>query len=204
MTAKEIGLYGGSFDPIHLGHLNLAIEMMELHHVDEVWFCPSAVNPNKLQGSTASAHHRLNMLRLAIEAVPGLKISEIEVGSDGLSYTIDTLKLLAQEHRSDRFSLIIGDDSARTFYQWRQPEEILKYARLLVGRREEASIKEDFKGGPLIVEAIKRGLTRTRIMEISSTEIRERMAHGRYCGHLLQGKVLDYIISNHLYLSPQG
>ena len=198
---KQIGIYGGSFDPIHIGHLNLAIAIKEAHGLDEVWLCPSSLNPNKLFGSRENAQHRLNMLHLAIEDIPWMHVTEVELDRPGPSYTIDTLKQLVDGYSGDRFSLILGDDSARDFHTWRQPDDILNYAPLLVGRRSIDS-KEAYQGSAKVVNAIKKGLTLTPIMEVASTQIRDRISEGLYCGHLVPLKVLDYIISNHLYSSP--
>lgn len=201
---KLIGIYGGSFDPIHFGHLNLATEMMEAHQLDEVWFCPVACSPHKSRKAPVSSEHRLNMLRLAIENEPRFFISEIEIERDGLSYTIETLKALIARQENcedpDTFALILGEDSAENFHRWLQPEEIVKLARLLIGCRLDSGKKTaGFKGDPSVVEAIKKGLTKTRVMEISSKEIRKRLLNKKYCYHLIPGKVMDYINTNHLY-----
>lgn len=203
--SKKIGIYGGSFDPIHHGHINLAVEMSEVHQLDEVMFCPSFVNPNKIKGSSASGDHRLAMLNLAIAGAPKLRILDWELRRGGPSYTIDTLHELmasqAGKPEPDHFFLIIGDDAAQHFYQWQQPEEIVKICTLLVGRRSFSSACDDLKGSSaLLIEAVHKGLTLTRILEISSSEIRKRLAKRQYCGHLVHSKVLDYIHLHDLYL----
>jgi len=205
---KKIGIYGGSFDPIHLGHLNLAVEIMETHQLDQVWFCPTAINPLKNQ-SQVSSQHRLNMLRLAIEKEPRFKISELEINRTGLSYTIDTLNELNALHNTENehtFSLILGEDAAHSFHQWKQPEEIVKLVPIFIGARQESEGKpgskhtfESFQGNTAVKDALNRGLTKTRIMEISSQEIRKRLFNKKYCYHLVPAKVMDYIITNHLY-----
>ena len=197
---KQIGIYGGSFDPIHQGHLNLAVQIMEAHQLDEVWFCPAALNPFKMEGSHASASHRLAMIRLAIANEPRFKITEVEIYREGPSYTIDTLHQLIAENRDSLFSFIIGEDAAQTFYRWHQPDEIIKCARLLVGRRSIIPAQEPFKGSIEVVAAIQKGLTPTKVMEISSTDLRQRLSKRMFCGHLLSGKVLDYILAHDLYL----
>lgn len=203
---KLIGIYGGTFDPIHLGHLNLATEMMEIHALDEVWFCPAGCNPHKKNHSSASAFHRLNMINLAIAEEPRFRVSEIELNREGLSYTIDTLNELHTLQKNQdipaSFALILGEDSARDFYQWYRPEEIVRLAKLLVGKRKDLISLERFQGSPIVVEALNRGITPTRVMEISSKEIRQRLLNKRYCYHLVPGKVMDYIITNHLYYIP--
>lgn len=201
---KKIGIYGGSFDPIHLGHLNLATEMMEAHQLDEVWFCPAANNPHKTHLTSVSAFHRVNMIRLAIENEPRFFVSEIEIERQGLSYTIDTLKELHALHNDQEdptmFFLILGEDAARSLHQWHQPEAIVSLAQPLVGSRNR-KIKElePFQGSASVVDAIHKGLTPTRIMEISGTDIRKRLSDKKYCYHLVPGKVMDYIITNRIY-----
>lgn len=206
---KKIGIYGGSFDPIHHGHINLAVEMIEAHQLDEVQFCPSFINPNKIRGSAASANQRLDMLNLAIADEPKFRVLDLELCREGPSYTIDTLhELMASQAGRpdpDHFFLIIGDDAAQHFYRWRQPEEIVKLATLLVGRRSLSSACNDLKGSSApLIEAVHKGLTLTRILEISSSEIRKRLAKRQYCGHLVHSKVLDYIRLHHLYLTTDS
>jgi nicotinate-nucleotide adenylyltransferase len=202
---KTIGIYGGSFDPIHFGHINLAVEMMEIHNLDEVWFCPAKINPHKLPEQPTPPEHRLQMLKLAIEDNPRFRILDVEIMRKDPSYTIDTLReLLATEKGKAEphcFRLILGDDAARNFYRWHQPDEIVKLVPLLIGRRRLSNGLEDIAGGNLIHEAIKNGITPTRIMEISGTEIRERLRKHLYCKHLVPAKVLDYIYFYHLYSS---
>ncbi len=201
---KQIGLYGGSFDPIHLGHLSLAIEIKEAHALDEVWFCPTPHNPHKTHGTLAHTQHRIDMLQCALEGMRGFHICEAEIGRSPPIYTLDTLRQLAAEETAKEvpamFSLILGDDAAHSFAKWHQPEEILKYARMLVGRRIIDDNDKGFEGSSVVVEALNKGLTPTRIMEISSTEVRLRLSKGLCCVHLLPRKVLDYIQAHDLYL----
>lgn len=192
---KKIGLLGGSFDPIHFGHLSLAVEMREAHHLDEIWLCPTAQNPLKPEQCAVTVKHRLQMLHLAAEGIPWIKIIEEEIHRKSPCYFIDTLQQLVSDYPDVEFSVIIGDDSANTFHLWHKPEEIIKCARLLVGARNGSN----FQGTPAVIKALKMGMTPTRIMEISSTEIRQRLADGLYCGHLVPAKVLDYILTHRLY-----
>lgn len=202
---RKIGIFGGTFDPIHIGHLNLAVQLMEKHGLDEVWFCPVAINPfKKEKGCCASAHDRIEMIKLAIAGEPRFKIIDIEINRIGPSYTIDTLRQLDAQTKKDpptEFYLLMGEDAADHFYQWRDTDSILNYCRLIVGMRSLASNKESIKGTPEIIEAIKNGFTPINIMEISSTNLRLRLAKRLFCGHLLPGKVMDYILANGLYLA---
>ncbi len=204
MSGEKIGIYGGTFDPLHIGHLNLAIEIMEKRNLDEIWFCPVWINPHKLDQQPTPVEHRLAMLRLALADVPHSRLIDIETKRHAPSFTVNTLKELQKEAPDKQFCLIMGDDAIPGFFRWHQPEVIVKLAPVFIGRRlpESPSI-EALNGDPLICEAIKRGMTATRMLEISGTEIRKRLAAGHYCGHLLPAKIIDYISEHHLYSNHQ-
>lgn len=200
-----VGIYGGTFDPIHFGHLNIAMEMMEIHHLAEVWFCPVWISPHKQEQAPTPVEQRLEMLRLALEDVPNCKITDVEAKRQGPSYTIDTLQALAAEEAkrssNKKFCLILGEDAVRNFCKWHQPEEIVKQVPLYVGRRLSVEVGElEPSGEPSVVKALRSGMTNTKIMEISGTTIRDRISKGLYCGHLVPAKVLDYIYAHGLYL----
>lgn len=201
---KRIGIYGGTFDPLHFGHLNLAIQIKEIHSLDEVMFCPVQMNPHKLGQKTSSFLHRLNMLKLAIGNTNGFSITEVEAKREGPSYTIDTLvDLFDEQNRRNiptEFSLILGDDAIPNFFKWHKPEEIIKLVPLYIGRRLESPIDiNKLTGNKEICNAIKKGMTQTALFEISGTDIRIRLQKKLYCGHLVPEKILDYIYSNDLY-----
>lgn len=199
---KSVGIFGGTFDPIHFGHLNLAVEMLEKHSLDEVWFCPARINPHKQQEIPTATQHRLEMVRRAIAKHPKFRLLEIEMTREGPSYTIDTLHWLIQQEslKPDpaHFFLILGEDSLTGFSKWHRPEEIVKLVPLLIGSRNGVSTA--IQGSELIQKAIQKGLTPTRIMEISATDVRSRLKKMQYCCHLLPMEVLDYIQAHQLYL----
>jgi nicotinate-nucleotide adenylyltransferase len=203
---QRVGIYGGSFNPVHIGHLNVAVEIMEAHALDEVWFCPARINPLRQHEGIVDADHRLNMLKLATAHVPQFQIIEDEIRRDTPSYTVDTLHHLIDQQKTKtiqkQFYLILGDDAAKNLFSWHKPRQIVEMVPLLIARRTVKDPLKNLKGDPLIVQAIEKGVTDTRIMDIHSTDIRIRLAEGRYCGHLVPQKVLDYIYTNHLYLSP--
>lgn len=203
MMTKRIGFFGGSFDPIHLGHLNLARELMEKRHLDEVWFCPAGTNPLKMEGSAASAADRMHMVKLAIEGEPKFKVLDIEAHKIGPCFTVDTLKQLHAARREGtqkhEFFLMLGDDIADTFYKWHQPDEIIRLAEPLIGTRYDAYDEHIFKGSPEVVRALQKGITHTSLMDISSTEVRNRLGKGMDCSDLIPSKVLDYIHLHRLY-----
>lgn len=203
MKKKQIGLYGGTFDPIHFGHINLALEILEKHHLDEVWFCPAKISPHRKEKDQTPAEHRLEMVKIAVADIPKFKVIDIEIKREGPSYTIDTLQQLIEKYgKKCQFSLILGDDCLKSFLQWRDPEAIVGLVPILIGNRNKLPI--DWKAFPRnskIVKSLKKGITKTRLLDISATDLRDRLKKGLYCGHFLPRKVVDYIYQNRLYLT---
>ena len=194
---EKIGFYGGTFDPIHFGHLFLAIQLAELHQLDLVLVCPSFCSPFKIdQKPMASGSERLQMVRLALEGMPRFEALPSEIERKGVSYTIDTIRALppAQYH------LLLSEESALQFSGWKDAEELIRLAPPLIGCRSgafRASSREEnaFSLPPFF----NQGFTMTKSMEISSTDIRQRLQKKLYCGHLVPAKALDYINQNRLY-----
>lgn len=200
MAQQKIGLFGGTFNPVHYGHLNLAVEMLEKHALDAVWFCPAQINPLRTDEPPIPAEHRLAMLQLATEKAPYFEVIDVEVKRPGPSYTVDTLRGLTQQHPDTEFYLILGEDAVQGFLGWKVPQEIVSLAQPLVGcRSKEAIDLAPLVADPVVYAAVKKGVTCTSVIDISSTEIRARLAKGLYCGHLLPEKIVDYIYTNHLY-----
>lgn len=197
---KKIGLYGGTFDPLHLGHINLAIELKELRGLDEVWFCPAQCNPHKTETPHASAAQRLEMLSLGLEGIPSFKVIDNEMKRPAPSYTIDTLTELKEQNPHAAFSLLLGEDSIPGFFRWNQPLEIISLANVYIGSRTGEIDRSRYSGeDQKILQALQQGTTQTCLMDISATLIRDRLSRGLYCGHLIPAKVLDYIKVNQLY-----
>lgn len=203
MSNQKIGLLGGTFDPIHFGHLNLAFELMEKRNLDQVWFIPAQVNPFKMKRPPISMDHRLAMVQLALQNIPQFHLKDLERERPPPSYTIDTLKsFIAEEaysHSPRQFALLLGEDAIPSFYQWHLPEEIIKLVPLYIGFRSGIEQYELNLFSQTIQEAIQSGLTATRLMDISGTDIRDRLEKRLYCGHLVPGAVLDYIEENQIY-----
>lgn len=205
---KQVGLYGGSFNPIHFGHLNLAIELMEKGHLDEVWFIPTPLNPHKIGQEPVSFHDRKVMIELAVRDIPQFYMKDLEGKRTHPAYTVDTLKeiLTAAGHDPypSQFHLLLGEDILPDFFRWRSPEEIVSLVPLLIGSRTgewTPSFKENQTSHAPIYSAIYSGMIKTHMMDISSTAIRDRLAKGLYCGHLVPAPVLDYIYSRRLYVT---
>ena len=182
---KKIGLFGGTFDPIHFGHLNLAIQLLEKGGLDQILFCPALFSPFKSDClPKASAHHRLAMIKLVLE--PFFAVTDIEIAREGPSYTIDTLRSLDQ--KNIEYRLLLSDETAASFSEWKESEELARLAPPLVGSRS---------GGTSPFQTIN-----TNIYHVSSTEIQNRLAAKKYCKHLVPSIVLDYIDEFGLYLKP--
>lgn len=197
--AKKIGLFGGTFDPIHEGHLNLACEMQKKHNLDEIWFIPAHVNPHKNNHvESATIEDRLAMVKLATKDHPGFIVKDFEALRAPPSYTVDTIRHFLKEEPSNDYYLIMGQDTLSGFTQWREPEEIVKLVPLLIGSRQTKEIV-DLRGNSLIGEAVRKGLTQTRLMNISATEIRQLLSQGKGCSSLVPKSVLDYIHNHNLY-----
>lgn len=194
-----IGLYGGTFDPIHFGHLNLVMEMKEILAFEELWLIPTGVNPFKMDRDVTPSHHRLEMTRLAALDFPEFKVSDIEVRREGISYAIDTLEELTREHNNQEFAIIIGDDAATGFFRWKDVDKVVDMASIYVGLRSCQGTLGELKGDEKILEVLKKGFIKTKILEISSTDIRRRLSLGLNCRHLLPPKVIDYISKHQLY-----
>lgn len=202
---KKIGLLGGTFNPIHFGHLNLALELKEKNDLSEVWFIPCHISPLRLNEIQTPPHHRLNLLTLALKDLPEFKICDLEIKKPPPSYTIDTIKEILSMHPESSFYLLCGEDSLLRFSEWKEPLEIIRTIPLLIGSRPFSKLLNLLPTlglNPEIFSAIQKGLVETRQMEISATEIRERLKKKVYCRHLMPGNVLDYIYENQLYSTP--
>ncbi|MBS0630037.1 MAG: nicotinate (nicotinamide) nucleotide adenylyltransferase [Verrucomicrobia bacterium] len=194
---KHWGFFGGTFDPIHFGHLNLAINLLEVHKLDHILFSPANFSPMKGDNlPTASSKDRLEMTKLALEGIPDFSLLDLELEREGPSYTIDTIKELLRHHSGVQFHLILGEDVLEGLPKWRHVEELLTLAPPYIGARPGAKLPKL----PLpIAKWVDRGRSDIPNMEISSTELRKRLIQKKYCGHLIPTKVLDYIHAHRLY-----
>ena len=135
---KKIGIFGGTFDPIHMGHMLIADYCKEKLALDEVLFIPASVSPLKSQEkqSSISSVQRLELLRVAIRNYPEYKIDTCEMDKGGISFTVDTIKYLLERSGNEEYYLIIGEDNASVFSSWKYPDEILSLVNVVVYRRE--------------------------------------------------------------------
>lgn len=197
---RKIGILGGSFDPIHKGHLNIAESAYREFELDEVWFVPAGHSPNKDEREMTPAAARAAMAELAIAPYPYFKLSRIEVDAEGISYTYRTLAKLKEQHPDTEFYFIMGADSLDYFEQWRHPEIICKNAVILVAVRDDI----DVEGIKKKIDAIRKLFwaaiypIRGGRTEVSSTQLREMLKAGKK-PPMLPDDVFDYIRKQHLY-----
>jgi nicotinate-nucleotide adenylyltransferase len=199
----RLGLFGGSFDPVHYGHLLLAESGREQLSLDQVWLIPAAVSPFKIGREQAPAKARLEMLELAIGGNEGLVASPIEIERGGVSYTLDTLAAIAREWPGAELFLLMGADSLRDLPTWREPRRILDLATPAVVRRG-GSPEPDFVGlAPLVsserLNEIRAVQVEMPLIELSSTDLRRRAAAGHSLRYRTPRAVEKYIESNRLY-----
>ena len=190
---KRIGIYSGSFNPIHLGHLKLAEYLIENQLVDEVWFVVSPCNPLKNQSELPDEFIRLDMLVLAIQQQPHFKASNVEFTMPVPSYSIDTLHLLSTQNRDIQFSLIIGSDNALVFDQWKNYQQLLSEFPVLVYPRPGYDFEEVRHLFP------QMQLLSCPLYDISATRIREYIAQKKDVSQWIHPSVLQFIKENNLY-----
>jgi len=198
---KKIGFFGGSFDPIHIGHLQLALEAKEKYQLDQILFCPAFISPFKLNNpSAANAKERLEMVKLAICAIDGFDVIDLEIENCGPSYTIDTIKKLKNLNPTHQYFLILGEDQLDGFSRWKDSEQLKRLSPLIIGSR--VGRKGAFENANTNLDANAINFFKISNLEISSTYIRDRIAKKLFVSHLLPPKVVDYIALHGLYLTP--
>jgi nicotinate-nucleotide adenylyltransferase len=188
----KVGIFGGTFDPVHYGHLITAVAVKELRSLDKIIFIPSFIAPHKIDRLSSSPLHRIEMLKIAIKGIPYFDYSDFEIKKEGVSYTIDTLKFL--QNKYDDIELIIGYDNLLEFSTWKDPDEILKMIKLVVLKRKvqnEPVVKDKFYYASEIIE--------TPTIEISATAIRERVRNNLPINFLVPDAVMKYINYFNLY-----
>ena len=190
--AARIGVFGGTFDPIHCAHLAMARAAMEYARLDKVLFVVSARPPHKSQGAVATAEQRYAMVRLALEDEPRMEPCRFELERPGLSYTVDTVQLLSGQYPRATLYLILGMDSLVDFSKWREPRKILELARILAIPREGCTPPEDILGFSYDVVPFEK-------TPMSSTDVRRKLAAGDSVEAIIPPRVLTYIRQEGLY-----
>ena len=181
---RRIGIFGGSFNPIHNGHLGIAEEAMKACRLSEVWFIPAGDPYMKSGTEMLPGETRLRLTECAVSDIPAFSVNPIEVLKEGASYTADTLRALSDLHPDCRFFLIVGEDAFRQMPLWKNPEEILKLSELIVASRKSGEDVPDYRTSPIRVSEKRLHRIETDI-DISSTKIR-RMIHA---GESIRGLV---------------
>ena len=195
----RLGIFGGTFDPPHVGHLLAASDALEHLALDRLVLVPAATQPLKAGRVTAPAADRLAMVRLTVGNDSRLDADPLEVDRKGLSYTVDTLKEFSRRFPSSEIFFLVGADVLSSFAQWRDPHTILELATLAVMRRIDAGDSES----PVVeldAELSRRAMfVPTRRIDVSSTEIRDRVRSGRSIHGFVTDAVAEYIGSHGLY-----
>ncbi|MFN8296061.1 MAG: nicotinate (nicotinamide) nucleotide adenylyltransferase [Chitinophagales bacterium] len=189
---KNIGLYFGSFNPIHIGHLLVATHMREAAQLNEIWFIVSPQNPFKLNTEMAPENHRLEMVKLAVKNTDYFKVSDIEFSLEKPSYTHLTLKALSKQFPEHQFHLIIGEDNVPKLHEWKEADWILNNYKVLVYNRNTNSRIKPNDYRLLTIDL--------PMFDISATEIRQRIKNQQSVQYFVPENVEQYIRFHKLYL----
>jgi nicotinate-nucleotide adenylyltransferase len=205
---KRIGIIGGSFDPVHIGHLIIAQDAIEHLELSEVVFVPAAIPPHKQHLQRIDAEHRLNMLKLATETDMRFSVSDIEIQRGGVSYTVDTLKVLRDIYSSAALFLIVGSDTLVDLHTWHKTGEILELCEVATFLRPGEDSMEAITGKIQLPaeqrECLLRNVIDAHRIEVSSSEIRMRLVEGQGIRYLVPPKVESYIYEHGLYQGRKG
>jgi len=200
MKHKKIGLYFGTFNPIHVGHLIIANYVADYTAIDEVWLVVSPQNPLKKKSSLLADHHRLQLARVAVENNPKISVSNVEFDLPKPSYTINTLVHLEEKYPDYRFSLIMGEDNLRSLHRWRNYQEILQdrelfvYPRVILPSEESTDSRTVEFPFPTTIHILD-----APIMAISASFIREAIQQGHDVKYMLTEAVEKYVREMHFY-----
>jgi nicotinate-nucleotide adenylyltransferase len=190
-AAMHIGLYFGSFNPIHIGHLIVANHIIEHTEIDKLWFVVSPHNPLKDSHSLLNEYDRLHLVQLAIEGNNKFRASNVEFHLPKPSYTIDTLTYLTEKFPLEQFSIIMGADSFQNIHRWKNFEQLVANYSLIVYNRPGFEIKE--------THGAKLTTVHAPLLEISSTYIRDQIKAGRSIRYIVPENVWEYITESRYY-----
>lgn len=204
---KRIAILGGTFNPIHTGHIKLAQKAMEQYKIDSVWIMPNNKPGYKSNEEIASSEDRCRMVELAIKDYSYMKLSCFEIEREGTTYTADTLKLLCNKYSDVEWYFIMGADSLFYFHKWRKPQEILKYAHILVAVRDDISTEQIKQQIALLSNKYNPcniSLLNFNYVDISSSHIRECVKKGDRISNMVPDNVAKYIFEKGLYTHEQN
>ena len=201
-TTERIGVFGGSFDPVHIGHLIIAQDALEQLELDRVIFVPTAVSPHKQHREPTEGRHRFEMLELATTNNFRFEVSDLELSRGGVSYTIDTLEQLQADHPGANLFFIVGLDSLKEMHRWHRYEDVLACCTLVPlgrGGEDPSAVAELCQLPDLWKNRILDRLIRIHEIEVSASEIRMRIAEGLSIQTLVPPEVEMYIAEHNLY-----
>ena len=193
--SEIIGVLGGSFNPVHGGHLALAQSALVELNLDRIYFVPARISPFKTASVLVSAAHRLAMLRLALRAKKWARISKVELDRPGASYTVDTVRFFRKRWRDDQIFLILGADAAADFHRWKRSDIIAKNCFIVVGNRNKKSFTK--LNTAFLKEGLKQPLPKVSSSQIRADLAKKKLSAQRY----LDRAVYRYIIQKKLYQS---
>lgn len=195
------GILGGTFDPIHFGHLVLAEKAREAFKLEKVIVVPAAIPPHKIGEVATEAQHRLKMVELAIEESPWFEVSTVELDREGPSYSIDTIRELKKKLSDQEAALIMGFDSLLELHSWKNYQAILKESKVITAFRPGYPIVTDNQHWPQFLQPYRSQILvlEAPLLDISSTWLRVELMLGRSIRYLVPDRVIDYINTNGLY-----
>lgn len=188
---KKVALYGGSFNPVHIGHIITGYEIIEKLNYDYVIFIPANIPVHKNFNNAVDAGHRINMLKLSIKNIKNFLFSDVEIKRGGYSYTIDTVKELADYFNyKKKFGVVFGDDLYNDLHLWKNIDELSKISDLICLKRNNIKLNKNKYNVKII---------NNRVIELSSTEIRNRIKNNLTVYFMIANEVKKYIMKNNLY-----
>jgi len=197
---KQIAVFGGTFNPIHRGHINLCLECAKHFRFDRILLMPSNIPPHKIAHDLASNEHRLNMCRLAAACDPIFEVSDLEMCMSGVSYTVHTVERLRQEYPDAELYLIVGSDMLFTFHHWYRYADILEQVHLVAGAREPEEYRKMVEYAKAhLQDGLPVYIVHIPVLTISSTQIRDALHLGEPIDRYLDAQVYEYIVKNQLY-----
>ncbi|WBW99792.1 nicotinate-nucleotide adenylyltransferase [Oceanirhabdus sp. W0125-5] len=194
-------IFGGTFDPIHNGHINIAFEALEKLNLDEIIFMPSGDPPHKADKIITDGFFRLEMTRMVVECNEKFTVSDYEIKKKGKSYTYETMKYFNDKYKDTQWFFIAGLDSLMYIHEWAKPEKIFENCKVIILVRSGFKNHEVMERKEKIEKAYGTEIILLDIprLDISSTDIRERLKEDRYCGHLMPRDVEHFTKSVGLY-----
>ena len=194
---KGLGILGGTFNPVHLGHLVLAEQARELLNLKKIMFVPTNIRPYKSVKTLASAQERYHMLNQAIKGNPYFETSNFEINKGGVSYSVETVKQFRQRYRNITLYFIIGSDFLEEFSIWKDLDKIGKICKFVIAQRPGHPIRKF----PLAAQKLLKRIQTITIssLDISSSDIRNRIKRNKTIRYLVPGQVRKYIVKNKLY-----